>query len=106
VYAPGIVLLTLGAGGLAAGIATRVIAFQKVIDVKDRCNGNVCRPEDKAEIESAETFQTASTVAFAIGGAVAATGIVLLVVLPMQAGGDGNVSLRFGPGNVTLTGTF
>ncbi len=106
VYAPGIVLVTLGAGGLAAGIATRVIAFQKVSDVKDRCDGNVCRLEDKAEIESAETFQTVSTGAFAVGGAMAATGIVLVVVLPMQAGGDGNVSLRFGPGSVTLTGTF
>lgn len=104
-YVPGAVLLTLGAGGLAAGIATRVMAFQKVSDVKERCNGNSCLVSDKEEIESADTLQTVSTVAFAVGGAVAATGIVLLIVLPMQADNNG-VSLRLGPTGASLTGSF
>lgn len=104
-YAPGIVLLTLGAGGLAAGIATRVIAFQKVSDVKERCAGNVCLAADRDEIESADTFQTVSTVAFVVGGVAAATGIVLLVVLPAQRSGP-SVSLRVQPGGVAVEGTF
>jgi hypothetical protein len=104
-YVPGAVLLTLGVGGLAAGVATRVIAFQKVDDVKSRCSGNRCLASDREEIESADTLQTVSTIAFAAGGAVAATGIILLIVLPMQDQKPA-VSIRLDPTGATLTGSF
>ncbi len=82
-----------------------MIAFQKVSDVKERCSGNVCLASDRDEIESADTFQTVSTVAFVVGGEAAATGIVLLVVLPAQRSGP-SVSLRVQPGGVILEGAF
>jgi hypothetical protein len=104
-YVPGAILLTLGVGGLAAGVATRVMAFDKVEDVKSRCSGNRCLASDREEIESADTLQTVSTIAFAAGGAVAATGIILLIVLPMQDEKPA-VSIRIDPTGAMLTGSF
>ncbi len=103
-YAPGAVLLAVGAGGLAAAIGTRVVAFQKVEDVKARCSGSRCLASDLEEIESAETLQTVSTVCFAAGGALALTGVILLVVLPQQA--QATVSLDVGPGSLSVRGSF
>jgi hypothetical protein len=72
--------LVLGAGGLAAGIATKVISFEIVDDVKGRCQGSHCLASDEAEIDRAKGMETGSTVAFAVGGVFAATGITLLIV--------------------------
>lgn len=102
---PGIVVIGLGTAGLAAGIVTRVMAFQKVSDVKDRCVDGHCLLEDESEIDSANTLQTVSTICFIAGGAAVAAGVVLLVVAP---GGEDQpaVSLRAGPTWVGVDGVF
>jgi hypothetical protein len=80
-----------------------VVAFQKVSDVKDRCLDNHCLAEDEAEIDTAKTLETTSTVCFAVGGAAAAVGIVLLIVRP---GGGSQTALRIGPTSIGIAGSF
>jgi hypothetical protein len=101
---PGLVVVGIGAVGLGAGIVTRVMAFQKVDDVEDRCVDGHCLVSDEAEIDAATTLQTVSTICLVAGGAAVAAGIVLLAVAP---GGDGpTVSVRAGPLGISATGSF
>ncbi len=103
----GSIALVLGAGGLGAGIATRVMAFGIVDDVKARCLNDVCPVEDEAEIERAKELQTGSTIGLVLGGALAATGITLLVVSATSDGpSEPNVSLQAGPLGLSLRGSF
>ncbi|MEQ9319906.1 MAG: hypothetical protein RIF41_12155, partial [Polyangiaceae bacterium] len=102
---PGLIVLGVGAAGVGAGVALRVMALGKVSGVKERCDGNQCLAEDAAEIETAETFQTVSTVLFAVGGAAVATGIVLMIVLPEDEG-DASLGLDLRPGYVGVQGRF
>jgi hypothetical protein len=76
----GVIALSLGAGGLGAGIGMRVAAFDIIEDVRARCDAGVCLPEDEAEVERAVDLETFSTVAFVAGGVLAATGITFLIV--------------------------
>ena len=102
---PGLIVLGVGAAGVGVGVALRVVALGKVQGVKDRCEGNQCLAEDAEEIETAETFQTISTVLFAVGGAAVATGIVLLIVLPEDED-DASMGLDVRPGYLGVTGRF
>lgn len=104
-FVPGAIVSSIGVAALAAGIGTRVAAFGVVDDVRSRCQGDHCLPEDEEKVERASRLQTASTVCLAIGGAVAATGVVLLIVRP---GGDSApaVSLDVGPTSLFLRGRF
>lgn len=98
---PGLVALGVGTVGVGIGVALRAMALETVSDVKDRCIEGRCLESDEAEIEDAETLQTASTILFVAGGALAATGVVLLIVLP----GDDN-GVAVGPGYLGLRGRF
>lgn len=100
-YAPGLSLLGVSVVTLAVGVIMRVIAIQNVNDVKERCVEGSCLREDETVIDDAVTFQTISTVLFAVGGAAMATGIVLLIVLP-----DDDTAVSIGPGGVGLRGVF
>lgn len=102
---PGLIVLGVGAAGVGAGVALRVMALSKVSGVKERCEGNRCLAEDASEIETAETYQTVSTVLFAVGGAAVATGIVLLIVLPEDEE-DASVGLDLRPGYLGVSGRF
>jgi hypothetical protein len=103
-YVPGAVVLGFGVAALAAGVALRVVALQKIDDVESRCVGTSCLAEDEEEVDTAIAMQTASTVCFVVGGAAAATGVVLLLVRP--GGGDPAVALRVLPNGVGVAGTF
>jgi hypothetical protein len=106
---PGLLTLGLGAAGVGVGVGLRVAALSQVSAVKDRCVGTQCLAEDAAEVDSAETLQTVSTVLFSVGGAAMATGIVLLIVLPEDTPAEQaapSVSLDLRPGWLGLRGTF
>ena len=100
----GTVSLVLGAGGLATGIATKVISFDIVDEVKGRCQGSHCLASDEAEIDRAKGLETGSTIAFAVGGALAATGITLLIVSALDK--PSSVALEADPRGLTLRGRF
>jgi hypothetical protein len=101
----GIVVTSLGVTGLGAGIATRVMAFDKVSDVKSRCTGVHCLRSDASEVATAETLQTASTVCLVAGGALAAAGVALLVVRPGSSATK-SLALRASPSWIGVTGAF
>ena len=74
-------LASVGVAGLAVGAAFGVAAMGDAKDAERDCDGNACTTQ--ASVNAAEDGTrkaTLSTVAFAAGGAVAATGIVLLIV--------------------------
>lgn len=102
--APGLIVTGIGAVAIGAGIVTRVMAFQKVDDVKSRCVDGSCLAEDESEIDSAVTLQTVSTICLVAGGAAVAAGVVLLVVAP--GGDEPAVSVRVGPSGVMAEGAF
>ena len=105
---PGIVVLGAGGAGLLIGAITGGLAVAAEGDLEQACPGLVCPPEKQDDLDSANTLALTSTVSFIVGGAIAATGVVLLVLRP--GGGDAPqappVSLRVGPTWVGVTGTF
>lgn len=100
--APGLTLIGVGSAALAVGIVLRVLAIGKIDDVKSRCVNGSCQRADEAVVDEAVTFETASTVLFIAGGAVAATGIVLVLVLP----GSSSTALELRPTHIGLRGSF
>ena len=104
-YVPGAIVLSIGVAALGAGVGTRVAAFGLVDDVRSRCVDDHCLPADEEDIDQAVTLQTVSTVCLVVGGAAAATGIVLLAVRP-GGGGSPTVSLDVGPSRLLLRGSF
>jgi len=103
--AAGAVLLAVGAVGLGVGVGLRVAALSKFSEVEDRCIGNSCLASDAEEVDDAETLQTVSTVLFAAGGAMAATGVILLIVQPGTSD-EPAVSLDLRPAYLGVRGSF
>jgi hypothetical protein len=104
---PGFAVLGVGAAGLIAGGVTGAIAFTKTNAIKTHCIGIQCPTQYEADGDEANAFATASTATFIIGGVVAATGVVLLVVRPGDAAAPrASVALVAGPGSIGLKGTF
>ena len=80
--APGAVVTTLGAAGLLAGGIFGGLAFSATSSARANCVGNVCSAAAIDDISRSRTYGNVSTAAFIGGGALALTGIVLLVVAP------------------------
>ncbi|MBL8740501.1 MAG: hypothetical protein JNK04_05385 [Myxococcales bacterium] len=80
--APGIALIATGGAGLLAGAITGGIALAMKEDIGSRCDGNACLASDAEDGATMDRLATASTVCFIVGGALAATGVVLTIVRP------------------------
>jgi hypothetical protein len=84
--APGAVVTAFGGAGLVVGGIFGALAFGKTSAAKSTCNGDVCPPAASATIATSKTYGDVSTAAFIAGGALVATGVVLLIS-PPGAGG-------------------
>lgn len=116
----GYVALGLGAAGLAVGTVTGILAINRRQDLDDfNCyleSGNTCYLLNQAETvnaavsakEDLDTFSTAATISFIAGGALTATGIILLVTAPDEPSSSQGASIRpfVGFGSVGAVGTF
>jgi len=72
---------TIAGAGIATGAVTGVLAMSKLNAAKSGgCVGNQCPPSTYADLDSAGTFATVSTVGFIVGGAGAVLGLVGLFV--------------------------
>lgn len=100
---PGAVTLAAGGAGLAIGAITGVLSLSKVSQLHDACPGMRCPAREASTIDSARTLGTVSTVGFVAGGALAAAGVVLVIVRP---GGAQAPSVTVGPGSLSLHGSF
>ena len=79
----GFVLGGVGIAGLAAGSVFGALAIAKNSSSKDTCDANnVCDAGGKSLRDDARTFGDVSTVAFIAGGALLATGAILLLTAP------------------------
>jgi hypothetical protein len=102
-WIPGIITLSVGGVGLGIGAVTGAIAAVKASDIKENCVDNHCLTTDAEALSETRTLATVSTVGFIAGGAVAAAGIVLLIVRP---GGTESTSVSIGPKGIQWSGTF
>lgn len=94
----------VGGMGLLAGLLTGGLAFEKAADIKSRCNGSSCRPEDEARAGEARTLADGATVSFIMAGAGAAIGLTLWFW--PTAGEPGSIAIHVGPSRVDFSGRF
>jgi len=107
----GIVGMSLGAVGLGVGAVLGGMAISRYGGADGHCNdNNHCDQVGFDARTEGIALGKASTAAFVAGGLVAATGVVLFAVSPKQrdesGAGQGQMSLRVGPGNVVLRGEW
>jgi hypothetical protein len=117
----GYVALGLGGAGLAVGSITGIIAIGKHSDLEALCEEpdvtpcHIYDPDGTKHDEAVQTkhelekYSTAATVGFIAGGALAATGLILLITAPDDPGKEGQAaSFRpyVGLGTIGAVGTF
>jgi hypothetical protein len=97
----------VGAAGLALGGATGIIALvdRGNLHQGTDCFGNDCRSSQKSKVDGYNTMRTVSTIGFIAGGALAATGIVLLLTAPRAAPAP-SAALVIAPTSAGIRGTF
>ena len=110
------ITLALGGGALIAGGVTGVLTLSKASDIKNNCVETVCPAAEEDAADDAKLLGNVSTAMFVIGGVLAATGIVLLIVDPFDdpspatgeaaAEASASMGLRIGPTGAALVGTF
>jgi hypothetical protein len=109
---PGVVTLSIGGAGLVAGGVLGALAFQATSAAKAQCAGDVCPPGAANDVARSKLYGNASTGLFIAGGAVAAAGIVLIVVAPGGSSGEKDeakavhVTPWIGAGQAGVSGTF
>lgn len=94
----------VGGAGLVLGAVTGGIAMSKMDGFRKLCGPELQCPESvSGDLEGAEVAGHVSTVGFAVAGAGAALG-ALLLVLPGKKGSPASVAV--GPSGIVVTGTF
>jgi hypothetical protein len=116
----GWVLVGVGAAGLATGGVFGALAIGRKNAVDQHCTPGCDGPGNDAKADG-RTFATVSTIAFIAGGALAAGGVVLVLVSPTPPKGEragldlgrepgrfdlGELNMSLGLGHVSLGGTF
>jgi hypothetical protein len=102
----GFAAIGVGGAGVLVGAITGGLAISKHNSLAATCMAGVCVGQDSA-ISSYHLLGTVSDVGLVVGGAIAATGIVLLVTAPKAGAPDHAwVSPAFGPGFAGVKGRF
>jgi hypothetical protein len=100
----------VGAAGIVVGAVTGGITIADKSSIASRCNGNHCPPSTYDDLSSATTMATVSTIAFAVGGAGAAVGVVSWLLGKQGPAETAHSAARLipavGVGTVGLAGTF
>ena len=76
----------LGAGG--AGILTGAVTGGLAMSTRsstEGCEGTVCPPSARDNVDTYNRYRTISTIGFIAGGALAATGAVLILTAPSSS---------------------
>jgi hypothetical protein len=108
------VALGVGGAGLILGGVTGALALSKksaLDDDEEHCADDRCVYAVEDDVSSLRTFRTVSTIGFIAGGALAATGVVLLLTSSGSSSQQGQatgrrLALRVAPGAVELNGSF
>ncbi len=104
---PALVAFGLGATFAGVGIGGGVVVASSTASLDQSCENKVCPPAASSDLDRAKTWATVSTVGFVAAGALAATGLTLLLLSPKT---DGRQTMRaqatFGLGSAGLSGQF
>jgi hypothetical protein len=103
--------LGVGGAGLALGGITGILALgkRKSIDDSENCNGDQCYPAEQPLADSYNSLRTWSSVGFIAGGALAATGVVLLLAGPSAQASTSrgpSAALLISPTGAAVKGRF
>jgi hypothetical protein len=93
----------IGAIGLGVGAVTGFMTLNRASDIKQSCENNVCGPEAKSDLDSANTLGAISTIAVAVGIAGLGAGILGLAMPMPNAQKTG---FRIQPTGSGVGGTF
>jgi hypothetical protein len=116
----GYIAIGLGGAGLVVGTVTGILAINRRQELDDipcvRTAPGVCFASDEPATVSAafaaqddlRTFSTAATISFIAGGALAATGLILLATAPDDPSPGAALTIHpyLGLGNIGAVGTF
>jgi hypothetical protein len=104
------VALGIGGAALVAGIVTGVLTLSRADEIRERCQENLCPPEQETVADDAKVLGNVATAMFAIAGAGVALGAVLLIVDAADQqeahGKPLRVTAEVGPTGVLLRGSF
>jgi hypothetical protein len=105
------VALAAGGAGLVVGGVSGVLAIGKRGSLEDSgsCQGDVCLPSQRGDVESLDTLRTVSSIGFIAGGVLATTGLVLLLTSKSEtktADRAPQLALRLAPQGVSLAGAW
>lgn len=104
----GAVAVAGGTAGLVLGAVTGTMSLDTVAGLGQRCPDKLCPESEAPALDQAKTLASVSTAGFVVGGALVATGAVLLIVRPgakkPQAGA--RVTPEIGVGYLGVRGVF
>jgi len=100
-YVPGAIVLGAGGVGLILGSVFGLVAASQASDALESCTDGVCPSSQEGAVDDASVPANVATVAFIAGGALAATGVVLLIVLGGDDGAEAARSMRPSPARAT-----
>jgi hypothetical protein len=105
------VALGVGGAGLVVGGVTGALVLRdkKAFDENENCRDGECLRSEADEVDGFRKLRTVSTVGFIAGGALAATGVVLLLTssAPAEPAKDqATLKLTLSPSSVALSGRF
>jgi hypothetical protein len=103
----GVAALGVGGAGLALGVGAGVAAIVQHKTIAAKCPNDDCPPGEQKAIDDYRLSGTLATVGLAAGGAVMATGVVLMIVAPKaKPAREAAVRPLLGLGFAGAEGTF
>jgi hypothetical protein len=106
----GFVAIGVGAAGLLVGGITGGLALSKHGEITESCRDGHCPTGTEAlynpEIDSYNAMGTISTIGFIAGGALAATGVVLMLTAPKKMTTQATITPLVGLGFIGAKGAF
>jgi hypothetical protein len=106
----GFVALGVGAAGLLVGGITGGLAVSKHGEITESCPDGHCpqgsQGRFKTDVDSYNTLGTLSTIGFIAGGALAATGVILMLTAPRKTTTQATITPLVGLGFVGAKGGF
>ncbi len=102
-----IVVMSVGAAGLAVGLVSALEANAKHASLLANCNSDgACPMSERDDISAFHTFRTVSTVTYTLGGAALIGGAVWWLVAPSTHPNPTAARLWVGPGAAGIGGRF
>ena len=95
---------SMGAAALAVGAVTGIVALVKGDELEAVCEGGICHPAEKRDLEAGLAVAHVSTISFAVAGVGVAVGIVGLLVMGDDDEAENKpktgAMLSIGPGSI------